>query len=924
MYKKKGKKPAQKAETIIEEPVEESDEPMIAPATSEEEPVEASDEPMIAPATSEEEPVEESNEPTIAPATSEDAPTSSIEPSDAPTTSIEPSDNIYTRESTSNLHLASSIETDEPNTIEEKILQQRLLQTRLELILTMQKNFALTKKNAFLEEKLRSNAATEPTMAKRSYDDEGEESMHRKKQRVYGPAKQRDGQISLVEIRRAQQIRNKQVRVALTSLTISFTNNHQHLAGNKAAIRFIEVNGRIPTDEERAAMSEPSYQATTTGSPVVQQVMHQSPVQSAQPVQTQPATTPRRFGFTNMLGSIGSAVARTLTLTPRSSQPAQQPATAPAHIPTTSTTHPSLQHAVQNSSTAAATDQSPMANDATPAQASQHAMQNVSTSAATLQSPMAYDATPAGASQHDHDDDEADYDVPATPTPASRPGVDTSATVRPATTVARRPGGCMRKLQKLKQKTAEREAKEQAEREDRDRAAVDQHNRRLDAETDAELRAAHERRAQQASYDRDQDTYCGNNAGTPGTEAAGSKRKYHWWEARPGEFDWFYKQNPTIPRHDNGWVNINGKMTNLSEDDHEIQQQPPLKRRATGVQWDPILERGPTATPFSRQKGDITSILKPSYQATTGPSLYAGDPHHAQPYLGKLFADKSSYSDDDSDDEENYVPEAAKQTAPSQNDYISIGHTHHVWTGPKITPQPGSFSVPDDSDDESDDSDRDTSLMSLGSDSAFVSTSPQQVMDNEVSNNKFGQPSTATTQETTTAAPSTNVFVQTPSTPSVSLADSEALKRARSQAEKYKPKTPSGLSASSRIASSPLTPDVENVGHANLDAASSTAVTQATSEPEHTSAYYESLEYARDLANEMADEIPASTFVWPKGKKLASWYILTENQKQELLDYANSPQSLADGIPYWKQVFDTYMQEKAAAAAAGAAVGASY
>ncbi|KAL1986197.1 hypothetical protein VTN96DRAFT_6712 [Rasamsonia emersonii] len=91
---------------------------------------------------------------------------------------------------------------------------------------------------------------------------------------------------------------------------------------------------------------------------------------------------------------------------------------------------------------------------------------------------------------------------------------------------------------------------------------------------------------------------------------------------------------------------------------------------------------------------------------------------------------------------------------------------------------------------------------------------------------RTAEPAAEPMAEPSTPTPSTPA---TPSLPPASAFDSEALAKARSQAEKYKPKTPSGLRTSSRYSSSPLPSPSERT-----PTTKPTPVKPATTEPAAT------------------------------------------------------------------------------------------
>lgn len=96
---------------------------------------------------------------------------------------------------------------------------------------------------------------------------------------------------------------------------------------------------------------------------------------------------------------------------------------------------------------------------------------------------------------------------------------------------------------------------------------------------------------------------------------------------------------------------------------------------------------------------------------------------------------------------------------------------------------------------------------------------------------RTAEPAAKPMAEPSTPTPSTPA---TPSLPTPSAFDSEALAKARSQAEKYKPKTPSGLRTSSRYSSSPLPSPSEPTPTAKPTPAKPATPEVATPEPAPT------------------------------------------------------------------------------------------
>ena len=218
------------------------------------------------------------------------------------------------------------------------------------------------------------------------------------------------------------------------------------------------------------------------------------------------------------------------------------------------------------------------------------------------------------------------------------------------------------------------------------------------------------------------------------------------------------------------------------------------------------------------------------------------DPHRARPYTGTMFADtKPGESFSGSNlfgQSQNREAKKAEQTTrevlkvsrstathrrtPSQEERanpVAYGRQYGVWIGPKMpkSTNPGTFQVPDDTDSESDMSDSEEADNSVHvapktPERADTSSSTDRV-------NVFFQKASAEKTQSDDAVAAAEQDLQAPPSPTMSHATlpgktatlnkeesgSFALTKARNEAEKYKPKTPSGLRATSKLASSPAT-----------------------------------------------------------------------------------------------------------------------
>jgi hypothetical protein len=285
-----------------------------------------------------------------------------------------------------------------------------------------------------------------------------------------------------------------------------------------------------------------------------------------------------------------------------------------------------------------------------------------------------------------------------------------------------------------------------------------------------------------------------------------------------------------IPRPAPGVVGISDAFLYPSDEssdeeadgqESERPQAPPAKRVRFSEPEQPLRKR-----PWS----DDNCFEKVSPHIKTPVPSMTADPHRAQPYTGTMFADKPTTNNnifDQSDirsdtkprtehvsleDSEepairsntikpsteqssqghtstpvsgsNTKPSTEKITTEDRLDPVAYGKKHGVWIGPKVSaiPRPanfnyeGTFCVPDDSDSETELEDSD---------------------------------------------------IKTPEKPAIQP-NVIALEKARNDAEKYKPKTPSGLRATSRLSASPFNGTPTNGSRFNVFGAGATPGQPAT------------------------------------------------------------------------------------------------
>lgn len=305
------------------------------------------------------------------------------------------------------------------------------------------------------------------------------------------------------------------------------------------------------------------------------------------------------------------------------------------------------------------------------------------------------------------------------------------------------------------------------------------------------------------------------------------------------------------------------EMVELDEDDSLIMTPPNNKRQKVD---NPIIN----TTRMSHQEASdaFARVTYPAHPEAAN----MGDPSRPQPYIGTMFATPADASGSANVfTQHRSIQEHNEDLADLQLSPISYGRKFGVWTGPKIPKGPkhsGTFRVPDSSDDESDEEDSPTAGAASGAQLEDV-YGPDPTGDESeatTSNTDAPEPSNPTITNifqhaalpglspqdevsisSQTAAPApevpqtptpamSNIFqqaspvaaqtpapVQSPFAPQTPVPSSRqipqapvpvehdaaaALARARSEADKYKPKTPSGLRTADRVASSPINPPI--------------------------------------------------------------------------------------------------------------------
>lgn len=202
--------------------------------------------------------------------------------------------------------------------------------------------------------------------------------------------------------------------------------------------------------------------------------------------------------------------------------------------------------------------------------------------------------------------------------------------------------------------------------------------------------------------------------------------------------------------------------------------------------------------------GDVSPNSK-----TPTPSLTA-DPHRAQPYTGTMFADSPT-----KESGSNVSDEAAKQAAKRAKLEASADRWAKRHEEEKRKRGITGFTLlylENESGSSSEDDDGDATLTDSDNDSLFndkVSTdeidhatpkTPEKV-------NVFSAKAISGNNDTTTSNAPSSPTMPHAILPGLAASNdqngSAALAKARSEAEKYKPKTPSGLRATSRLSSSP-------------------------------------------------------------------------------------------------------------------------
>lgn len=371
---------------------------------------------------------------------------------------------------------------------------------------------------------------------------------------------------------------------------------------------------------------------------------------------------------------------------------------------------------------------------------------------------------------------------------------------------------------------------------------------------------------------------------------------------------------------------------------------------------------------------------KAAYEKQAHIQRTTGDPHHA-PYLGIMFADPSP----------DYLRNAFRPaSSPVTRLDSGNGDTRAAARGAAGSTRPkpeesrftGTFTVPDETDSEPEDEEN-ASENEESSPPKFDLMNRNIFNTSGVSSSIAPSNSSAASKTPSTGSPasksppnaasaskeanpdmvkswpspywprpddpndrgSQDVTPQKSDTPQI---DSEALARARSQAEKYKPKTPSLLRASSRLSSSPGRSDkadapggsslaVNSTGVTNAGTTSDTmtanALTPDTSPPDSPPTPTDGAPVAlpglpatgSDGQNQqnMQDsldatkptqfaDVPASDFVWPT-PKASRWAKPVDPEVQAALEaHMAGPEWEAECNAAWRECWKTWKEELAA------------
>lgn len=757
----------------------------------------------------------------------------------------------------------------------------------------------------------------------------------------------------------------EQTVVRAPSLNISNSTSadpHQRAREHKEAInRFAIDNGRQPDDNERAKLpgapspSPPPEQAPSAPAP-------STPQPSTEDSTHEITSTPGRFS--RIFGSISGAVSRISHFTFRSHPPdPPTPSTAPPQAssnpapqtPSTPSTMPPSQPQTQPVRSSRPHDLPAPVHGSTSQPSQRHA-----------QTPDVAEA----------DEDMDDAFFPSTP---DRNNFQVDFTPKSSAGPIRQPGSVAARFKRLKAETKQK-AQKQAEKEAAERAAAQQAQEEAQQRNIEQGRIVYEQKMKRMPppdithrwFEHVRKTgvklrtlrkiNVDHLAQIP-RAPNGAWDASDWYEEdKDGEeyvYIDFQSGDLTLPEDDDiVWLDKTNENTPEAEAERAAEAEKDRKRgEAMGkkreaqtvmepstakrrVRWASDLEAGPTPappiwrtnfnSPFTGSMAEADQPLQSALKSATGPSLTSGDASHAQPYLGKLFASSTGGADVGDGNVFGASPlQQSKQTRREDQETAAIAHAKKtgVWTGPKRTAptQDGCFAVPDDSDDESE-SDRDNSMMSTTSDSwnrtnaqtsipssarALGEESPQRsnIFESGVSAAAGVEPGNYETS-TDSSAP--------PTTPTASKTDADALARARSHAEKHKPKTPSGLRAGTRMSSSPMVPlsgDRDTVSTTPTAPYAQTPTVRTTNvdATPQDAAYAQSVQYAIDLANQIpVDNIPASTFVWPQGREVPGLMLDDPMVTAAINDWKQSDAFEAECTNAWNNAYSTYQREKAA------------
>lgn len=430
----------------------------------------------------------------------------------------------------------------------------------------------------------------------------------------------------------------------------------------------------------------------------------------------------------------------------------------------------------------------------------------------------------------------------------------------------------------------------------------------------------------------------------------------------------------SIPNPKSGGYGMNEKyFEEDSEGEVYVDQDVSMMDASTPPPAKRVRFEGPTPEGSKKKKqawwqADEWNNVSPFKK--TPPASHSSDPHRAQPYTGEMFADTRNEATHDGGNvfDQSQSRDAKKAFEESYLSPISYGKKHGVWIGPKESPKPrpanfnysGHFQVPDGSDSESDEEDTNlpaspTPAQKIAAEKRIGSgedsrSKQKEIIDAGAIGNQDGEKEPEartnlfmkrseqesgkarvedadepvfTQQPPPTPTPAHAALPSTPAVASNAQSDSDALAKARLQAEKYKPKTPSGLRATSRLSASPSIPAGQKLPENNpsMDNPSFSSADVAVNFPIQPQAltgdipYEQTIQYAIDLANAIPlDQLPVDNTIWPSTKP-APWPLDPEVEAA-LKETEEHPDYPAYCEQLWAKMWSEYQQEKAAMARA--------